>query len=192
MKRFVKRTSGELAVEKVTVKIYRIPTDLPESDGTLQWDSTSLVLVQAAGGGQTGLGYTYADPATAKLIHGVLASVVEGRDAMAIPACWDAMLRRTRNLGRAGIVSMAISAVDTALWDLKARFLEVPLVTLLGAARGSVPRPRVQGGEQVPVHPWAAAGGVRPATRAATGAERRDRAVVRALARQGGSRRGRA
>jgi len=95
--------------------------------------------VQAAGGGQTGLGYTYADPATAKLIHGVLASVVEGRDAMAIPACWDAMLRRTRNLGRAGIVSMAISAVDTALWDLKARFLEVPLVTLLGAARAAVP-----------------------------------------------------
>jgi L-alanine-DL-glutamate epimerase-like enolase superfamily enzyme len=49
------------------------------------------------------------------------------------------MVARTRNLGRAGIVSMAISAVDVALWDLKARLLNLPLVTLLGPVRKSVP-----------------------------------------------------
>jgi L-alanine-DL-glutamate epimerase-like enolase superfamily enzyme len=85
------------------------------------------------------VGYTYADTSTAELIHQALAKVVEGQNAMDIPACWLAMVRRIRNLGRPGIASMAISAVDSALWDLKARLLNVPLVTLLGAVRVSVP-----------------------------------------------------
>ena len=116
-----------------------MPTDFPESDGTLEWDSTTLVLVKASGGGNTGLGYTYADTATATLVHDLLAKVVAGRDLMAPTASWEAMARRTRNLGRPGIVSMAISAVDSALWDLKARFLDIPLVTLLGQLRKSAP-----------------------------------------------------
>src|SRR3954470_122665 len=131
--------SGGAAIGKIAVAIYRIPTDFPESDGTLEWGSTTLVLVRVRAGDVTGLGYTYADTATGKLIHDLLAKLVEGRDAMGIPACWEAMVARTRNLGRPGVVSMAISAVDTALWDLKARLLNIPLVTLLGAARNSVP-----------------------------------------------------
>jgi L-alanine-DL-glutamate epimerase-like enolase superfamily enzyme len=134
-----KVASVEVAIDKIAVEIYRIPTDLPESDGTLAWDSTTLVLVRANAGPKTGLGYTYASAATGKLIQDLLAGVVEGRDAMATSASWEAMVRRTRNLGRPGIVSMAISAVDTALWDLKARLLDIPLVTLLGAARPAVP-----------------------------------------------------
>ena len=65
----------------------------------------------------------------------MLAGVVQGRDAMDVPGAWSAMAAAIRNLGRPGIASMAISAVDAALWDLKARLLELPLVTLLGAAR---------------------------------------------------------
>jgi L-alanine-DL-glutamate epimerase-like enolase superfamily enzyme len=118
---------------------YRVPTDFPESDGTLEWTSTTLVLVRASAADRTGLGYTYADTATARLIQDLLSQVVKGRDAMAVTANWNAMVGRTRNLGRPGIVSMAISAVDSALWDLKARLLDLPLVTLLGAARESVP-----------------------------------------------------
>ena len=57
---------------------------------------------------------------------------------MDIPGLWQEMVHRTRNLGRPGIVSMAISAVDSALWDLKARLLDLPLITLLGAAREAV------------------------------------------------------
>src|SRR6266567_7284683 len=90
-------------------------------------------------GGKRGLGYTYADTATARLIHDLLSKIVEGHDAMSVPVVWQAMVRRIRNLGRPGIVSMVISAVDTALWDLKARLLDLPLVTLLGAVRESVP-----------------------------------------------------
>lgn len=115
-----------------------MPTDLSESDGTLEWNSTTLVLVHAHGGSRAGLGYTYADSSTAVMIRDVLSEVVEGQDAMAPAASWNAMVRRTRNLGRPGIVGTAISAVDIALWDLKARLLELPLLTLLGPVRKSV------------------------------------------------------
>jgi len=97
------------------------------------------VVVRASAGNRTGLGYTYADTSTAKLIHDLLSEVVEGQDAMATTATWNTMVGRTRNLGRPGIVSMAISAVDSALWDLKAHLLGLPLVSLLGAVRQSVP-----------------------------------------------------
>jgi L-alanine-DL-glutamate epimerase-like enolase superfamily enzyme len=104
----------------------------------LEWDSTTLVVVHAFAGNEIGLGYTYADSATATLIHKLLANVVAGQDAMSPVACWNQMARRIRNLGRPGIASMAISAVDVALWDLKAHLLNLPLVTLLGAVRDSV------------------------------------------------------
>jgi L-alanine-DL-glutamate epimerase-like enolase superfamily enzyme len=118
---------------------YTIPTDSPEADGTYAWDKTTLVLVEAAAGGKRGLGYSYADLPTAKLIEDSLADVIQGRDAFAVPAAWDAMVHAIRNLGRPGICSMAIAAVDVALWDLKARLLDLPLVTLLGAAHDIVP-----------------------------------------------------
>ena len=49
------------------------------------------------------------------------------------------MVRSVRNLGRPGVASCAIAAVDSALWDLKARLLGVSLTNLFGAVRGSVP-----------------------------------------------------
>lgn len=116
-----------------------MPTSSPESDGTLEWNSTTLVIVQVRCGNAVGTGYSYADTATALLIQDLLSPVVKGQDALAPRANWNAMQVRTRNLGRPGIVSMAISAVDIALWDLKARLLDLPLVRLLGAVRESVP-----------------------------------------------------
>src|SRR5438270_3431977 len=126
-------------IKGVEVSVYTVPTDFPESDGTLEWENTTLVLVQVTAGGQPGLGYTYADNATATLVRDLLAKVVSGMNAMAPTAAYMEMWRRTRNLGRRGIVSMAISAVDAAIWDLKAKLLDVPLVTLLGANRTGVP-----------------------------------------------------
>src|SRR5512146_1788735 len=134
--------SASPPVERLDVSVFTVPTDLPESDGTLQWNKTSMVLVEVHAGGQTGLGYTYADVSAARLIHSVLAEVVEGSDALAVTATYVAMWRRIRNLGRPGSCSTAISAVDCALWDLKARLLGVPLVTLLGQVR---PGARVYG-----------------------------------------------
>lgn len=131
--------AARVPVERVAVTAYRIPTDAPESDGTLDWRATTLVLVEATAGGQCGIGYTYADEATGVLIRATLAEAVQGRDAMDVRGAWCAMVHRIRNLGRPGIASMAIAGVDAALWDLKARLLGLPLVTLLGQAVASVP-----------------------------------------------------
>ena len=126
-------------VESLTVSAYTVPTDAPESDGTMSWDSTTMILAEATGGGERGLGYTYGDISTGKLIESKLAPSVQGRDAMSVQASWAAMQRALRNAGRPGIGAMAIAAVDTALWDLKARLLEVPLADLLGRFHEGVP-----------------------------------------------------
>ena len=128
-------TSCRVSVERLSVAVYTVPTDLPESDGTLEWNKTTLVMVQAVAGGKTGIGYTYADEATAKLIHETLRKFVVGANAMSPHSVYQTSWEHVRNLGRPGICSMAISAVDCALWDLKARLLDVPLVTLLGQLR---------------------------------------------------------
>ena len=126
-------------IEQLTVTPFVIPTATPESDGTLEWDKTTLVVVEVDAGGVRGLGYTYADTSTAVLIRDSLAAIVRGRPAMDIHGAWTAMVQAIRNLGRPGIASMAVAAVDNALWDLKAKLLGVPLVTLLGAVREEIP-----------------------------------------------------
>ncbi|WP_437993264.1 enolase C-terminal domain-like protein [Sorangium sp. So ce145] len=130
---------ASVPIERIEVAAYTVPTDRPESDGTLAWRETTLVVVHASAGGERGLGYTYADVATARLVADRLAGVVRGRDAMAVPGAWAAMVSSVRNLGRPGIAQMAIAAVDAALWDLKARLLALPLATLLGTARDRAP-----------------------------------------------------
>lgn len=126
-------------VERIDVSAYTFPTDAPESDGTLEWDSTTLVLVEARGGGQVGLGYTYNHRAAAALISQTLGSVVEGGAVLDPTRAWEAMVHAVRNMGRQGVVASAISAVDAALWDLKARVLGLPLVRLLGQVHARVP-----------------------------------------------------
>src|SRR5581483_9310350 len=131
--------SSFVPIDHILVSHYTIPTDFPESDGTIEWNETTLVLVRACAAGKIGLGYTYADSATAAVIHNQLATVIKGADAMSPAASYMIMWRHIRNLGRPGICSMAISAVDCALWDLKARLLDLPLVTLLGQVRAGAP-----------------------------------------------------
>src|SRR5215212_8013877 len=101
----------QIAVESLNVSAFKIPTETPEADGTYEWDSTTLVLVEVKGGDKVGLGYTYADSTTAKLIEDNLKPLIIGHDAMSVKAAWISMLRSIRNLGRTGICSMAISAV---------------------------------------------------------------------------------
>jgi L-alanine-DL-glutamate epimerase-like enolase superfamily enzyme len=132
----MKRDAPVTAVHAAT---YVIPTDAPEADGTLTWNETALVLARAEADGQAGLGWTYASPAAQKVITGLLADVVTGRSALDVAGSSEAMSRAVRNIGREGIAATAISAVDIALWDLKARILGLPLPGLIGRARDSVP-----------------------------------------------------
>ncbi|MGW0231227.1 enolase C-terminal domain-like protein [Actinopolymorpha singaporensis] len=133
-------TATDPPVTEIETRAYTIPTDAPEGDGTLTWDSTTLVLVRVTGGGQTGVGWTYGPSAAADVIRGKLAGVVRGRSLLDVQAGYHAMVAAVRNAGRPGLVSMAIAAVDTAWWDLRARVLGLPLHRLLGAGAGaSVP-----------------------------------------------------
>lgn len=126
-------------IADLTTAVYTFPTPEPEADGTLVWEATTAVTVTLTAGGRTGLGWTYSSPAAAAVIHDELADVVRGRDAFDIAAGWSAMHRACRNLGTGGLVMQAISAVDIAWWDLKARLLGVPLSALLGRCRSEVP-----------------------------------------------------
>jgi L-alanine-DL-glutamate epimerase-like enolase superfamily enzyme len=126
-------------VAEVKATAFEIPTEEPESDGTLEWSSTTLVVVTAGADGMTGLGYTYAHQSCARLVNHKLADIVIGMPAMDVRAANTAMSREVRNLGATGVTSMAISAVDIALWDLKARLLGLPLVIALDAMHDAVP-----------------------------------------------------
>jgi L-alanine-DL-glutamate epimerase-like enolase superfamily enzyme len=117
---------------------YVVPTDAPEADGTLAWDKTTIVVATARGGGQEGTGWTYAAGAARTVISEVLSGVVVGRPAFDIPAVARDMARALRNVGRPGVGATALSAVDVALWDLKARLLGLPVTDLLGRASRSV------------------------------------------------------
>jgi L-alanine-DL-glutamate epimerase-like enolase superfamily enzyme len=129
-------------VERLEVSAYRIPTDGPggqESDGTLMWDSTTCIVVAASGGGRTGVGYTYGDVAVAHLIDSTLATLALWSDALSPAATWHSMFAQLRNAGRPGIGAMAVSAVDIALWDLRAQLLGRPLYQTLPSFHDQVP-----------------------------------------------------
>jgi L-alanine-DL-glutamate epimerase-like enolase superfamily enzyme len=119
-------------------RTFTVPTDQPEADGTLSWTSTTVVTVEVIAGGVRGLGWTYAPGACRSVIEDTLAGAVIGSDVMAVPACHEAMVRACRNQGRPGLVSCAISAVDIALWDCKARLLGTGLADLFGRSSEGV------------------------------------------------------
>src|SRR2546423_12069684 len=132
-------SAAAATVESLEVGAYTVPTDRPESDGTLEWDSTTLVLVEVKAGGATGLGYTYGDVAVRTLIESRLVEVVIGSDPLLPSATWTAMRKALRNVGQQGVGAMAVSAIDIALWDLKAKLLGVSLADLLPRHHARVP-----------------------------------------------------
>jgi L-alanine-DL-glutamate epimerase-like enolase superfamily enzyme len=125
-------------VISLDVSAYTVPTERPESDGTLEWDSTTAVVVEAHSGGRSGLGYTYGPAAIGALVSGQLARAVEERDPLDIPGAWAAMAGALRNAVPVGLTMYAVAAVDIALWDLKARLLGVSVSALLGRRREAV------------------------------------------------------
>src|SRR4051794_20925555 len=131
-------TATRTAIETVEARAHELPTDAPESDGTLEWDSTTIVVVEVRADGEVGLGYTYSDAAAAQLVAGKLAEAVRERDPLDVEGAWHAMSAALRNVGRPGLGFMALSAVDIALWDLKARLLGVSLLDLLDAPHDEV------------------------------------------------------
>ena len=117
---------------------YTVPTDEPESDGTAQWDSTTIVVVQAHGGDRPG---SDTPTATCQRHRGPLRARGRRReprrDVGELDLGGDGPRLPQPRPPRRGLDGDR--AVDTALWDLKARLLGLPLATLLDAARAEVP-----------------------------------------------------
>ncbi|MCQ8280001.1 mandelate racemase [Acetobacteraceae bacterium KSS8] len=129
----------EAPIRRVIARAYTIPTDAPEADGTFSWTKTTIVVVEIEAAGTTGLGYSYTDAAAVSLLAGTLRDAIAGQDAMDPSGITRRLERAVRNVGRSGLAATAISAVDAALWDLKARLLGLPLAQLLGVRRNVVP-----------------------------------------------------
>ena len=127
-----------LKIERGRVRCFTVPTDAPEADGTFAWNSTTLILITLEAGSKQGLGYTYADATVSRLANTLLKEVVEGSDVFAQGATLQAMFRHVRNSGETGLTQMVIAAIDNAMWDLRARLLDTPLVNLLGRVRDGI------------------------------------------------------
>lgn len=126
-------------IDSVDVRVYTVPTDEPEADGTIAWDSTTMVLIRVTSGSTVGMGWTYGAAECGAMITSTLMPIVVGHSALDVSARFGDMVKAVRNSGRQGAIGYAISAVDIALWDLKARLLDLPLHRLLGAVRTDVP-----------------------------------------------------
>ena len=106
-------------------------------------DSEEIITVKLAAGGLVGHGYAYTigrgGRAVQALIEHDLAPLVKGRDARDIEALWKLMWQRLLYVGRGGLASFAIAAVDIALWDLRGLRERKPLYALLGAQPREIP-----------------------------------------------------
>ncbi|WP_249012120.1 enolase C-terminal domain-like protein [Conexibacter sp. DBS9H8] len=125
-------------VDALRTRVFRVPTDGPESDGTFAWTTTTVVVVEVDCGSVTGLGYTYGPTAVAALIEAELADIVRDGDPLTPQRTWAALHAALRNAGQGGIGALAIAALDIALHDLRARMLDLPLSVSLGAVRDAV------------------------------------------------------
>src|SRR5204863_9467486 len=99
-------TRSGVRIGRLQASAYEIPVDGPnglESDGTLEWSSTTMVVVEAQADGTTGTGYTYADASAAALVDSKLAAVAEGSDPFALKETWSRMSAELRNTGRPGL-----------------------------------------------------------------------------------------
>jgi len=130
-----KTIHDSIRIQQVSTSAFRIPTASPEADGTLEWNDTTIILVEIEAAGKTGIGYTYADAAAGYLIKRSLEKLITGRNILDIPSITGSLIKQVRNNGNCGIAMMAISAIDSALWDLKAKIFEQPLCNLLGRVR---------------------------------------------------------
>lgn len=132
------RSSGPV-VEGLTLRRISMPIDPPMISGGHHVASIDVNVVEVRAAGHTGFGYTFAfspeeaDAVTPLLSY--LAAPLVGTPVADVRAHCAQMWQRINFIGRAGAGVMALSAIDTALWDVHARRLGVPLCTLLGLPR---------------------------------------------------------
>ena len=143
-------------IRGISLSLVFLPLRTPISDAKVytgrQRPLTEVAMLFAeirSEGGRTGLGFSYAKRAGgpglfahAKEIAGDLL----GEDPSDIGRLWQKLVWAGASVGRSGLATQAIAALDVALWDLKARRAGLPLAKLLGAHRDRVSCYNTSGG----------------------------------------------
>ncbi|MGO4592593.1 enolase C-terminal domain-like protein [Leifsonia sp. 2TAF2] len=138
------RSDDDARLHRITGDAFEVPTAIggrerPETDGTITWSSTGLLIVRLAAADKTGLGFAHTPSAALGIVRDVLWPATEGMDGRDTERIFWAMARAVRNIGWRGLCASAISAIDIAVHDLAARLAGVPLVQYLGGAHDTVP-----------------------------------------------------
>lgn len=125
-------------IESVSVCIARVPLDQPVTFSTRRVTAREYCLVRVRStDGVEGLGYCYAVNSAGRLLSvavtDLLAAKLVGQDSHRVEGLWTDMYQEALLVGRVGAVMRALSALDTALWDLNARSAKLPLYRFLGA-----------------------------------------------------------
>lgn len=132
-----------MKIECIETAYYRLPLEPMGDAGHGFIDSEELITLTLHAEGHTGHGYTYTigrgGRAVKALIDHDLAPLIQGQDADDIRGLWDLMWQRLLYVGRGGLASFAIAAVDVALWDLRGVREEKPLYALIGAEPREIP-----------------------------------------------------
>ncbi len=132
-----------MKIERIQTAYYRLPLEPMGDAGHGAIDSEELVTLKLQAGGLEGHGYSYTigrgGRAVRALIDHDLAPLLVGRDASDIEGLWNLMWQRLLYVGRGGLASFAIAAVDVALWDLRGLREGKPLYALLGASARDLP-----------------------------------------------------
>lgn len=132
-----------MKIERIETAYYRLPLEPMGDAGHGDIDTEELITLTLHAEGLVGHGYAYTigrgGRAIRALIDGDIAPLLVGRDADDIQGLWDLMWRRLLYVGRGGLASFAIAAVDVALWDLAGTREGKPLYALLGAEAREIP-----------------------------------------------------
>jgi L-alanine-DL-glutamate epimerase-like enolase superfamily enzyme len=132
-----------MRIEAIESAYYRLPLEAMGDAGHGAIDSEEIVTVKLRAGGLEGHGYAYTigrgGRAVQALIEHDLAPLLLGRDAAGIAELWDLMWQRLLYVGRGGLASFAIAALDIALWDLRGLRERKPLYRLLNASSKEIP-----------------------------------------------------
>lgn len=132
-------------IKSINTKLFRVPLEatLTDSMHGAMSDFELLTVEIQDEDGASGLGYSYAVNSGAAafrtLVNEYLKPTLLGQDAEEIEALWQKMWWKIHYGGRGGHATSAISAVDIALWDLKARKCDLPTWKLLGGYNPEVP-----------------------------------------------------
>ena len=117
----------EAAIRSGTVHAYTIPTDAPEADGNIAWNSTTLFVVELHAANSINICYTYAHPAAATVARQPIENTASTK-TLSIPMTSSPHARIAAQVRSEGIGATTLFAADIALWDLKAKLLKEPLL----------------------------------------------------------------